>query len=281
MTFRATRSFYLVTETPEKFKITVNGNAVLYNDIGWWKDTSFKKIDIKPFVKNGINDIVLECKFYQSQKVYDVLFGEDVYETELNKLTYDTEIENIYLVGDFSVFSRSGYQAAARRAVLTDGPFVLRDMAEEAETGDLTQQGYAFFAGSLMLEQDIIIQEHDGKSVLLDIGIPDAVVARIFVNGREMATAAWRPYIIDITDAVRGGKNKIGVQLFAGNRNLLGPHHHTGGEIYNVGPESFKGKWSWCDRPTEAVESNEEDMRKDYWQDKYCMVRFGLSDMER
>jgi hypothetical protein len=272
------KALYLITETPEKFTITVNGTGVVYKDIGWWKDTAFKKLDIRPYLKNGINEILLECRFYQSQKVYDVLFGEDVYETELNKLTYDTEIENLYLVGDFSVFSKGEWRDETRSAVLTDGPFVLRDRIETVETGDLTRQGYAFFAGSLLLEQEMMIDKRGGTRILLDIGVPDAAVSKLFVNGAEIGTVAWRPYTADITDAVTQGKNTVGVQLFSGNRNLLGPHHHTGGELYNVGPESFKGKWSWCDRPTEAVESNEQDMDKDYWLDGYCMVRFGLCD---
>jgi hypothetical protein len=270
------KNLFLILETPEKFKISVNGINVEYHDIGWWKDTSFKKIDIKPFVNNGRNEIMLQCEFYQSQKVYDVLFGKNVYETELNKLTYDTEIENIYLVGDFSVFSKSGYEESGRRTVFTDGPFLLRDMPLSVETGDLTRQGYTFFAGSVLLEQNVNVENSDGKRVLLDLGIPDAAVIKIFVNGNEISTIGWRPYTVDITDAVNEGKNKIGVQLFSGNRNLLGPHHHKNGEIYNVGPDSFKGIWSWCDRPTEAVEINHDDVGKNFWQDRYCFVRFGL-----
>jgi hypothetical protein len=274
----ANKALYLILESPEKFKISVNGTNLSSDDIGWWKDTAFRKLDIKSLVKNGQNEIILECGFFQSQKVYDVLFGDDVYETEMNKLTYDTEIESIYLAGDFSVFSKSTFTPGDRGALFTDGPFVLRDSLKTVETGDLTAQGYAFFAGSLLLEQQVTVTSPQGGAVLLDIGVPDAAVTKIFVNGDEVETVAWRPYLIDITQAVRQGENTIGIELFSGNRNLLGPHHHTGGEIYNVGPDSFKGKWSWCDRPTEAVESNSADMTKNYWQNSYCMVRFGLSD---
>ena len=33
---------------------------------------------------NGVNEIRLQRDFYQEQKVYDVLFGDNVLETELN-----------------------------------------------------------------------------------------------------------------------------------------------------------------------------------------------------
>ena len=74
---------------------------------GYWKDKSFNKVDIKSAVKEGKNEILLTTKFQQPQKVYDVLYGENVYETEKNKITYDMEIENIYLLGDFGVVSET------------------------------------------------------------------------------------------------------------------------------------------------------------------------------
>ena len=36
-------------------------------------------------------------------------FGKNVLETERNKLTYDTELESLYLIGDFGVYSDGEY----------------------------------------------------------------------------------------------------------------------------------------------------------------------------
>ena len=33
------------------------------------------------------------------------------------------------------------------------------------------------------------------------------------VNGRDLATRLWRPYVSDITDAVRPGRNRIVVSV--------------------------------------------------------------------
>ena len=49
-------------------------------------------------------------------------------------------------------------------------------------------------------------------------------------------------YEVDITDFVKMGINKLGITLYSGNRNLLGPHHFVGGESYNVGPCTFTKK---------------------------------------
>lgn len=268
--------FFLAAESAGEFDISVNGSGIAYRDIGWWKDTSFKKVDIRPYIKPGRNEIVLKRKFYESKKVYDVLFGKNVYETELNKLTYDTELESVYLVGDFGVYSKSDYRSGERGAVFTDGPFVISDLPTAVKGGDITPQGFCFFAGTVRLEQAIALEKRKGTRYVLDLGRPDAVVTKVFVNGTEASTLTWAPFTADITDFLKDGGNEIAVELFSGNRNLLGPHHHINGELYNVGPASFDGKWSWCDRPSEAVAADKNDMSKDYWQDSYCFVRFGI-----
>lgn len=287
------KEFLLAVESADKLTITVNDSRIEYADIGWWKDSAFKKINIKPFVKIGRNEIILERAFCQSKKVYDVLFGINVLETERNKLTYDTELESIYVVGDFGVVSKSGYTEGERKALFTDGPFVIFDLPERVSDGQLTQQGFCFFAGSIKLSQSLRVKSGEdrensesigndnkkGKSgengrndltgrsikkrILLDIRKPDAPVSKLFVNDKPVKTLMWAPYIIDITDFVHDGDNKLTLQLFAGNRNLLGPHHHRKGELYFVAPHDFLGTAVW-----------QNGMDGDTWRDRYCFVRF-------
>lgn len=261
------REFYLVLETASEFEITVNGSRIAYQDIGWWKDSSFKKVDIKSHVQLGKNEVLLKRRFYQSQKVYDVLFGKNVLETEKNKLTYDVELESIYIVGDFGVVSRSGYSSGERKAVFTDGPFVITDQPQQVLRGDLTPQGFCFFAGSVKLSQNLSITSEPGTRLLLDLGKPKAAMSKVFVNDAPAGNVLWAPYTVDITDFVQAGENKITVQLFSGNRNLLGPHHHISGESYSVGPSTFTDKPGWTERGMTA---------KEIWRDRYCFVQFGL-----
>jgi hypothetical protein len=68
----------------------------------------------------------------------------------------------------------------------------------------------------------------------------------------------------------------VTLHLYASNRNLFGPHHHIDGECYNVGPESFTGKWSWVERKSEADATDILDKNKNFWTDYYSFVRFGL-----
>jgi hypothetical protein len=96
------------------------------------------------------------------------------------------------------------------------------------------------------------------------------------VNGIHVKDSLWAPYTVDITDALKDGENLLELKLFASNRNLFGPHHHIDGECYNVGPESFTGKWSWVERKSEADATEIIDRNKNYWTDSYCFVEFGL-----
>jgi AraC-like DNA-binding protein len=280
MDLKKNKEFYLVLEDADKFEMILNGNRLEYRDLGWWKDSAFRKVDIKPYIKKGVNEVVLKRRFYQAPKVYEVLFGKNVYETELNKLTYDVELESIYLVGDFGVVSESEYSYGERKAIFTKGPFKIIDKPEVVSSGDLTEQGFNFFAGAIKLSQNIILNKENDRRVILNIGKPNAPLTKIYINEKPAKLISWAPYEADITDYVVQGENKITIQLFASNRNLLGPHHHINGELHSVGPVSFTGKWSWCDRSSEAVVVDKKDREKNYWREGYCFVLFGLRASE-
>lgn len=265
----------LVMEQPHQFEVTVNGEKVSFNGEDWYKDISFIKTDILSYVKQGENTIELKARFLQSQHVYDVLYGENVYETELNKLTYDMELESIYLLGDFGVNSLSAYRAGERNSITTEGPFVLEVPPKKLKGGVFTTQGLTFFAGSLTLEKTVNLSQVNGR-VILDLGTPRAALVKVSINETDVKTFLWAPYRCDITELVKPGDNKVTVTLFASNRNMLGPHHHTKEESYSVGPISFTGKFSWAERESEAVVITPEMRRKNYWQEGYSFVTFGL-----
>lgn len=270
------KEFYVVIEDAALYDIEVNGTHFAYENLGWWKDKSFHKVDIKKAVQVGENRIVLKTEFKQPQKVYDVLYGENVYETEINKITYDMEIENIYLLGDFGVVSKGAFRPVERKGMFTDGPFVIVD-APEKFTGNLfTTQGLLYFAGDMRISQKLVLQKETGKRVILKMDRQRAPLIKVFVNGKLVHHSFWAPYEADITEAAVDGENTITYQVFASNRNLLGPHHHIDGECYNVGPESFTGKWSWVERKSEADATEIFDMNKSFWTDEYCFVEFGL-----
>lgn len=261
---RDMKNFKLVSEFTDEFKIFVNGNEVKWDGRSWWVDKSFKAIDIRQFVKNGMNEIIVDGAFSQRQKVYDVLFGENVLETERNKLTYDTELESLYLVGDFSVYSKSGYTEGVRRALFTDGGFYITNANTEFVGGDIVPQGYTFFAGRIKLSQTVKIKKSYGKRIAVKLPRPYAALAKVYVDDKPVKTLLWSDYEADITDFVKPGKEaKITIELVIPNRNLMGPHHNPAGEPYGIGPYSFSPRGNYTPNG---------------WRERYCFVKAGLGE---
>ena len=110
---------FLACETPDLFEIRVNGNPLKKEDCGYFRDRAFRLLNLQGLLQEGENQLEFTCCFQQSEKVYEALKNSLVFESEKNKLTYDMEIEPIYLVGDFSVKTKGSFQGAgARRRAL-------------------------------------------------------------------------------------------------------------------------------------------------------------------
>lgn len=276
------REMCLIAEDAAKYDICVNGVHTAPEDLdGCWKDRSFSRVRIDRYVHDGRNEITMDIAFRQPQKVYDVLFGENVYETEKNKITYDVELESVYITGNFAVYAKDALKAAERHAYTADGPFCLTDMPEHFDGLELTHQGLLFYADVLKVSQKLNIRRKSGKRQVLKLGAQRAPLIKVYVNGRLVKNSMWAPYEADITDylADGSGDNVLTLELFATNRNLLGPHHHINGECYNVGPESFTGKWSWVERSSEADATDIRDRDKNYWTDSFSFIKFGLEEL--
>ena len=72
-------------------------------------------------------------------------------------------------------------------------------------------------------------------------------MARISVNGKEAGLVFWPPYKVEITSLLKEGENLLEIELTGSLRNLLGPHHHSKGELLSVGPQSFVDEVHWVD----------------------------------
>ena len=267
---------FLITEIPGKISSRINGISTELFQCGWWKDKGFYKYEIQKFLKKGKNEIILEIDFRQSQKVYDVLFGEDVLETERNKLTFDTEIESIYLAGKFGVYNKNGFSYGWRKELCCDDSFTINKLPQKLYGDDFTSQGLCFFAGKIIVGQKLIIHEFDdSKGVkiknigdikyIYQFNKPNAMLAKLYINGQLVRKILWQPYECDITEYIHPGENQIVWELYASNRNLLGPHHHVDGELYAVWPADF----------TDTPSPFKEDSRE-VWSDQYHFVKFGL-----
>ncbi len=227
---------HLVCETPEIYRIAVNGNPLVQTDCGYFRDKSFRRLDISGMLALGHNEIVLETDFWQSDAVYENLERAKQFEGELNKLHYDREIEGLFLVGRFGVGTSGTFTPLERHAVRYQGGFVLTEPPETVSLTHLEQQGFPFFAGSMTVEQQITLPDTNRELRMALRGI-NAVAAA--VNGMPCGEKIFSPFVFEVADALRAGDNTVTLTLTNNLRNLMGPHYLREGESFAVGPSSF------------------------------------------
>lgn len=254
------KEIYLVCETPEIFNIDVNGNTVKYNTREYFRDIAFKKIDISGLLSMGDNIITFECDFKQSDEFYTNLKNSFVFEGEKNKLVYDTEIEPIYLFGDFSVKTAGNWQKLDKSALRYTGDFVLSAPVSNICIKNIEKQGFAFFSGELTLKSQIDIK---GENPVLVVNRKGINAVKIEINGIEKTLITGNKISLKEFDV--NGKTEVKVTAINNLRNMMGPHHLKEGESYNVTPSSFfKEQCIWNLNPD------------DDWDGDYCFTEMSL-----
>lgn len=269
----------LVVEQPTMYKsISVNGHPVSFEKSDSYTCFTMRSQPVAQWLKAGQNEIELVLDYVSAVP------------TSLNaRQRYGTEIESIYLIGDFAVRAevadkpltttyRNQETALAPKPIHSFKSFAI--VAEGHQfSGDLAPQGYPFYAGEFQLDGELELPSlQAGKKYLLSFPSFEAVVINVTVNGKVCPPLVASPWETDVTAALRPGKNTIRVALTNSLRNLMGPHHHKGGEHTSVGPATFRANHYWPNR--EAGEVNWYDARlggkAKVWRDDYYQIPFGL-----
>lgn len=271
----------LVLEQPEMYsRIEVNGRLVKVDGKSFYRDISFKTSDISGLLKTGINSIALLLDY-----------SAPVPESRDPFKRYGSEIESIYLTGDFAVKADSSAKPSGpsqhnARGFLVPKPvhhFSSFTITGEKSlfNGDLVTQGYPFYNGSFILEKNFDMGPVEkGKKYLMKFPLSEAIIIKVTINGKDLPPVAWSPWEVDITDAVKEGHNSVSITLINSLRNLLGPHHNAEGELIALSPESFEGNSTWTTTRKGEADWFERRLKGDentnIWRDDYCMIPFGL-----
>ncbi len=257
---------FLVCETPKNYRFTINGKLARLTPRGFYRDQAFVKLNITKFVKPGSNELCMETCFQQYDSVYrEFQAAAGGFEAVRNRLTYDEEIEAVYLLGDFRVETPGIFQSGRREDSLYGGDFSLRPASPSVCSGDLVRQGFPFFSGQITLRNTFRLKREECEGRCLRFAKRGAVALSIRVNGKPAGKLFWRPYEVDLSGLLREGENTIEITLTSSLRNLLGPHHLKSGESYSVSPGSFYRRskiWRNGENPD--------------WTDEYAFVEFGI-----
>jgi hypothetical protein len=270
----------LAVEQPAMYRsVTVNGSEVRFDERAWHLDPVLQTAGIHAHLRTGSNEIVLVLDFVSARP--DSLKARP---------RYGTEIESIYLLGDFAVHAEEAAQPLTdtdrnrvgylpRKPVHSLRNFRLTAEAGEVE-GDLVRQGYPFYVGEFVLERGLDLPAvQPGRRLVLTFPYFEAIVITVQVNGVSAGPIYASPWEVDITDALQPGTNTLRVSLTNSLRNLMGPHHHKGGEHVEVGPATFECNHEWPNI-REPGEADWYDARKEgrasLWRDDYFLIPFGF-----
>ena len=220
------------TNTKEVFvngvKVTACGSSNV--------EKALLKYDIASLLKTGENEVVINIHYFQSEAVYYALFGENVTESLKNCLAYDTDIEAVYIKGNFGVYGE--FELGLRPEIVLGQNF--RIGAQKQRISALIEEGYPFFSGNIVLKQKVTVDSTDYRLVidkrfhLIDVKVNGKEVGRMMFSGK-----------LDLSDALQVGENEIELTLTVGNRNLLGPFHTLAQEPGGVGPHTFERIGTW------------------------------------
>jgi hypothetical protein len=281
----AHRKINLVVEHPEWYRIFVNGKEVAYAGLPYWRDIRWMPIDITGLLKPGDNTIEMHNDRF---RYGDLASVHDTFRR------YGTEIESIYLVGDFHITAETTGKHPLQPGwveQLSLPPVHTECMraeslalaeASELRLGDTTVQGLPFYAGRLKLQAVLPdVEVHNRQRVVLRLAELDAAVADVTIGDQPAGHFIAHPFEVDITEAYSGGERAIRIELYSTLRNLMGPHHHPSGELSRVYPSHFTPD---ADTPFETIVSSwpqklDRWIAGEYtppqWEDSYCVVSFG------
>ena len=254
----------LVCETPEKFEITVNGQLIDLEIQGYFADKSFEKINVSKYAITGENIISMKLHYQLSEETLRNIEKAKQFETEKNKLTFDIELEQIYLVGDFALETPGEFKELERNACRYMGEFVIAEPMEKIRLKNIERQGFPFFAGEITLAKKF---ETSMTNMQLDFTKCGVNVVKVRMNGKEIATHMWEPYCTDVSEWISTKEvNEIELTLVNNLRNMQGPFHLQSGESYLVSPVDFyKEKCVWY---------NGKDIGR--WDDNYCFANVSI-----
>ena len=185
--------FEAVIERPELYRVSINGNLIQPIENRWWLDKAFGVFDISRYVVDGENRIVLKS----------------------SPFTIHTEIQPIFILGDFALESREkGFGIVPATAM---------------KLGSWAEQGMPFYGERIEYTKKVQLADVELKSrkVFVRLGKWSGVVAEVVVNGKKAGLIGFEPFELDVRQQLKSGVNEVSVIVYGSLKNTLGPHHNN------------------------------------------------------
>ena len=186
------RDLEAVVERPGLWTVSINGREVAPRPGEWWLDKAFALYPIGPHVVSGRNRLAVRCRPF----------------------TINSELEPVYLLGDFAL------EAAAKG-------FTIRP-ARDLSFGPWTSQGLPMYGGPVAYRKTYTLPAAPGEGTryVVKLGEWRGAAAEVRVGGRKAGAIAFAPYELDVTRALQSGPNEVEVLVYGTLKNTLGPFHN-------------------------------------------------------
>lgn len=249
-------SIYIANESINKFDIKVNGLPFI---------SECSDFNTAQHLVIGENVISLTSNFSPTEKFLNAYTTATKSKNELRKLYFDTEIESLYLVGDFSVKTDGDFRPLDKNAIRYIGDFSIESPKDALSLSGIHMQGFPFFCGKLRLSKKFNLSDTQYCMKFVPYGINSVTVT---VNGKKIPPVIWEPYEVNLSELLLKGDNEIEIEISTTMRNLFGPHHIPLGELYTVNTgDYYRGESVWnnmCPTP---------------WDENYCFTKFGIESI--
>ncbi len=188
-----TKTFEAVIERPELYQVSINGTQIRPAPNKWWLDKAFGVFNIGPYVKEGENRVVLKS----------------------SPFTIHTELQPIFILGDFALESREkGFGIVPSTAM---------------KLGSWKAQGMPFYGQKVTYARKYEFSGDQVKSrkTYVHLGKWSGVVAEVFVNGKKAGLIGFEPFELEVGKFLKSGVNEVAVVVYGSLKNTLGPHHNN------------------------------------------------------
>lgn len=216
----------LLIEENDTLSVIFNGERVECKYV----DDIYNVYDLTGKVKEGDNELVVKIRHYLSENVYKVMYDDSVLETLRNNLTLDTELENMFLRGDFAVHSENKLECD-RFNRFDDTLYIGADKSVDIQ--NVTRDVYPFIKDKFVAKLDFVADDVD-YSIAIDHTF-DALTVK--VNGKRYDMVVTDK--ADVSDAMRVGTNEIVFEFSPSSQLYYGPHRRDDISFPTCGPYSF------------------------------------------
>ena len=276
-TFKSAKAMkiQLAIEDPEISELWLNGKKADLTTKGYYFARAFEIVDMPADCVAGENEIIIKKQFKTACKIKGLESNQD-----------RVDLEAIYILGDFGVFSR---EEPVNNGTHRFSRFFTLD-TEKTEAGkDITQVGYPFYSGAMSFTKTVTFTEDELKNdkILFTYEEFNGCTAEVIVNGESLGFIYWAPYEIDIKSALKVGENEITIKIASCLRNLLGPYHRVEGEVghewgrMNPGQgiyDNVAGPWGGNPYDPDWIARRHSDDTR--WTPDYFPVPFGLGKVQ-